>query len=154
MSSRAMAMSAPGIFLSHPPTQMTASILAPRQTASMESAITSRLTSEHFIPSVPMDIPSLIVIVPNICGMPSDRFISALATSANFPRPALQGVTSLCPFAMPIIGFLKSLSLKPTARSMARLGERLSPWVMARLLRFKAGLASSVMINSSVFYKE
>ena len=35
----------------------------------MESAITSRETSEYFIPSVPMEMPSLTVMVPKICGM-------------------------------------------------------------------------------------
>ena len=35
----------------------------------MESAITSRETSEYFMPSVPIEMPSLTVIVPNICGM-------------------------------------------------------------------------------------
>ena len=32
---------------------------------------------------------------------------------------------------MPMIGLLKSPSPKPTARSMARLGERWIPWVIA-----------------------
>ena len=35
----------------------------------MESAITSRETSEYFMPSVPMEMPSLTVMVPKICGM-------------------------------------------------------------------------------------
>jgi hypothetical protein len=43
----------------------------------------------------------------------------------------LQGVMVLYPFAMPMIGLLKSSSPKPTARSMARFGERWIPWVMA-----------------------
>ena len=39
-----------------------------------------------------------------------------------------------------MMGFSKSSSVKPTARIMARLGERLSPWVMARLRRLSLGL--------------
>ena len=125
---------APGIFLSHPPMQRTASMLAPRQTVSMESAITSRLTREHFMPSVPMEMPSLIVMVPNICGMPPLSRIWVEAMSASLPSPALQGVISLCPLAIPMMGLSKSSSVKPTARSMARLGERRSPLVIAWLL--------------------
>ena len=125
---------APGIFLSQPPMQRTASMLAPRQTVSMESAITSRLIREHFMPSVPMEMPSLIVMVPNICGMPPPFRSSTEAISASLPRPALQGVISLCPFAIPMMGFSKSSSVNPTALSIARLGARRSPWVIDRLL--------------------
>ena len=64
-----MAIIAPGIFLSQPPITITPSMRAALQTVSMESAITSRETSENFMPSVPMEIPSLTVMVPKICGM-------------------------------------------------------------------------------------
>ena len=69
MFSRAIAIIAPGMFLSQPPTASTPSMLCAPQTVSIESAITSRETSEYFIPSVPIEIPSLTVIVPKICGM-------------------------------------------------------------------------------------
>ena len=68
MLSRAIAMSAPGMFLSHAATTISPSILSPKQTVSMESAITSRLTRDAFMPSVPMEMPSLMVIVPNMKG--------------------------------------------------------------------------------------
>ena len=61
-----MANMAPGMFLSQPPTASTPSIDSPLQAVSMASAITSRLTREYFIPSVPIEIPSLTVMVPNI----------------------------------------------------------------------------------------
>ena len=64
MSSRASAISAPGMFLSQPPIASTPSCIWPRETVSIESAITSRDTSEHFMPSVPIEMPSEIVIVP------------------------------------------------------------------------------------------
>ena len=38
-----------------------------------------------------------------------------------------------------MIGFLKSASLKPTARSIARLGERCTPWVIS-WLRLLSGM--------------
>src|SRR5437879_10386958 len=74
MLRRAIAIIAPGMFLSHPPTASTPSIHCAAHTVSTESAITSRETSEYFIPSVPIEIPSLTVIVPNNCGItPSVR---------------------------------------------------------------------------------
>jgi len=66
---RAIANMAPGIFLSQPPIASKPSILWALQAVSIESAITSRLTREYFIPSVPIDMPSLTVMVPNIWGM-------------------------------------------------------------------------------------
>src|ERR1700737_1590234 len=44
--------------------------------------------------------------------------------------PALQGFIVEWPFATPMIGFSKSPSWKPTARNIARLGERATPAVM------------------------
>jgi len=41
--------------------------------------------------------------------------------------PALQGFIVLWPLATPTIGFSKSPSPKPTARSMARLGSGRCP---------------------------
>src|SRR5213080_4257936 len=70
MFMRAMAISAPGMFLSHPPTASTPSTHWALHTVSIESAITSRETREYFIPSVPMEMPSLTVIVPKVWGMP------------------------------------------------------------------------------------
>src|SRR6266853_5295998 len=52
--------------------------------------------------------------------------------------PALQGFMVEWPFATPTIAFWKSSSPKPTARSIARLGERASPWVMVLLLQLSA----------------
>lgn len=102
----------------------------------MESAITSRDTSEYFMPSVPIDIPSDMVMVPNICGMAPAVLNAASARVAKAPIPMLQGVMVLCAFATPTMGLSKSLSPKPTARSRARLGERCTPCVTILLLRF------------------
>ena len=133
-----MAIIAPGMFLSQPPIASTASRLCPRTTVSIESAMTSRETSEHFMPSVPIEMPSLIVIVPKTCGMPPAARTPRAARSASSPIPALHGVIVLWLFEMPMIGLAKSASVKPTARSIARLGERLSPAVTTRLLRFRS----------------
>ena len=86
---RASAIIAPGMFLSHPPIATTPSIDSALHAVSMESAITSRETSEYFIPSVPIAIPSLTVIVPNTWGIaPADL-------SAGFSR-LREGVQTRC----------------------------------------------------------
>ena len=127
----AIAIMAPGIFLSHPPIASTPSILWALHAVSIESAITSLETREYFMPSVPIEIPSLTVIVPNIWGIPPDLFIDSSAFRANLFKPILHGVMVLYPFATPIIGLLKSSSLNPTALNIDLLGDLCTPWVIA-----------------------
>src|SRR6266436_945906 len=57
--------------------------------------------------------------------------------------PALQGFIVEWPFATPTMDFSKSPSLKPTARNIARLGERATPAVISweRLLRFVTSMS-------------
>jgi hypothetical protein len=52
---------------------------------------------------------------------------AAIARSTSGWMPALHGFIVLWPLATPTIGFSKSSSPKPTARSIARLGERATP---------------------------
>ncbi len=104
-------------------------------TVSIESAITSRETSEYFIPSVPIEMPSETVIVPKTCGIVPAARSASMARSASGAIPTLQGVRLLWALATPTMGFWKSASPKPTARSIERLGARSSPSVMARLRR-------------------
>ena len=54
MSSRASAITAAGIVLSQPTMQTSPSNWCPRATSSIESAITSRETSEARIPAAPI----------------------------------------------------------------------------------------------------
>ena len=110
-------------------------MLWPLHTVSMESAITSRDTSEYFMPSVPIEMPSEMVMVPNICGMAPAFFNATSARAASAPMPMLHGVTVLCAFATPTMGLSKSPSPKPTARSSARFGERCTPWGTVLLVR-------------------
>ena len=58
---RAIAIMPPGMFLSQPPATSTPSMHCPLTAVSIASAITSRETSEYFIPSVPMPMPSVTV---------------------------------------------------------------------------------------------
>ena len=128
---RAMAIIAPGMFLSQPPMASTPSIAWPLTDVSMASAITSRDTSEYFIASVPMPMPSVTVGKPKSCGLAPACSSAATARAASGSMPALQGFIVEWPFATPTIGLSKSASPKPTARSIARFGERATPWVMS-----------------------
>jgi len=74
-----------GIVLSHPEMVTMPSNMWPRATSSMESAMISRLTSEVFIPSVPVVIPSLIAIVLTSIGVPP----AALTPSATLAASSL-----------------------------------------------------------------
>src|SRR4029453_8339562 len=121
------------MFLSQPPTARTPSIDWPLTTVSIESAITSRETSEYFMPSVPIEMPSATVIVPKTWGMTPASRSAAIARSDSVAIPALQGVRLLWAFATPTIAFSKAASSKPTARSIERLGARMSPCVIALL---------------------
>ena len=76
----AIAIIAPGMFLSQAATTISPSMLSPKVTVSMESAMTSLLTREAFMPSVPMEMPSLIVMVPNMKG----TLLAALSPSLTF----------------------------------------------------------------------
>jgi hypothetical protein len=66
---------------------------------------------------------------------------AASARSAKAWIPMLQGVMVLWALAMPTMGLPKSSSRKPTALSMARLGERCTPWVTTWLRSGEGGLA-------------
>ena len=60
---RAAAMIVPGMFLSQPGSETLASYHWARMTVSIESAMMSRDSSEHFMPSVPIEMPSLTPMV-------------------------------------------------------------------------------------------
>ena len=70
MSRRASAITAAGIVLSQPTRQTSPSKWCPRVTSSIESAITSRETSEARMPAAPIVTPSETAIVLNSSGVP------------------------------------------------------------------------------------
>src|SRR4051812_38868259 len=115
------------MFLSHPPIATKPSMPWQPTTVSIESAITSRDTSEYFIPSVPIEMPSEIVIVSKMMALPPAAFAPASDSSANLSMCILHGVTMLQVDATPMIGFEKSSCLNPTGYSIARLGARSGP---------------------------
>jgi hypothetical protein len=59
----------------------------------------------------------------------------------------LQGFIVEWPFATPMIGFSKSPSWKPTARNIARLGERATPAVMICERRLSFVTSTSLLIQ-------
>ena len=81
--------------------------------SSIESAITSRLTREVFIPSVPIVIPSEIAIELNSIGVPPAARTPSLTCSASPRRWKLQGIASIQVLAIPTVGLERSSSPKP-----------------------------------------
>src|SRR5450755_3908432 len=117
-------MRQPGMFLSQPPMATTPSNSSQPTTVSMESAITSLDTSEYFMPCVPMEMPSEIVMVLKMRGLLPALATPSAAAMASWSMCALQGVTWLQVDATPICDLAKSPRSNPTAWSMARLGAR------------------------------
>ncbi len=113
-----------GIVLSQPQMQTRPSSRWPRATNSIESAITSRLTSEAFMPSVPIDTPSDTAIVLNSTGMPPAARMPSLTRWASSRWLKLHGMVSIHWCATPISGRLRSSSVNPMALNMARAGAR------------------------------
>jgi len=107
-SRRMIPIAAPGIVLSQAARAITASNMCPRPTSSIESAMISRLTSEAFIPSVPIVIPSLIAIVLNSIGVPPAARIPCLMKPARRRRLRLHGIVSVQVLAIPMIGLARS----------------------------------------------
>ncbi len=79
-------MATPGLVLSQPDRQTRPSKALPRATSSTESAMTSRLTREAFMPSVPMVMPSLMETVQNSMGVPPAARTPIFTRSASSRR--------------------------------------------------------------------
>src|SRR6266568_8195344 len=153
MSSRPSAMTAAGFVLSHATRQTSPSKRWPRATSSIESAITSRETSEARIPSVPIETPSEIEIVLNSSGVPPASRMPSLTSCASSRWLRLHGIVSIHVVATPISGFARSSSVKPTPFSIERAPARSGPSVIARLCRFAGSVGRSygVLISSSLY---
>src|SRR3954452_9885409 len=126
--------------LSQPTMHTSPSSRWPRTTSSIESAITSRETSEARMPSVPIETPSETAIVLNSTGVPPASRIPRRTWRASSRWFQLHGIVSIQVVAMPTSGRASASSSRPIALSIARAGARSTPSVMAALLR----LAGSV----------
>ena len=73
---------------------------------------------------------------------------AAIARSTSGWMPALHGFMVEWPLATPTIGLSKSPSPKPTARSIARFGERATPSVMVLERQLSAMSASSICVGT------
>ena len=111
--SRASAIAAPGMVLSQAVRATIPSNRWPRATSSIESATTSRLTSEVFIPLVPIVMPSEIATVLNSIGVPPAARMPSLTLAASARRPKLHGIVSVQVEATPMIGFESASASKP-----------------------------------------
>ncbi len=90
----------------------------------------SRLISEHFMPSVPMEMPSEIAMVLHSSGTPPAARTPSLILAASRCRCALQGIASVQVLATATSGLLcKSSSVSPTDRKYERAAARPSPSV-------------------------
>src|SRR5579884_1910011 len=138
--SRAIASIMPGRPLSHPAIATRPSNASARTISSTESAMTSRLTSDAFIPSCPIAIASLTAIVVNSIGVPPAARTPSFTWRASTFRWRLQGVTSFHEEATPMSGFRRSSSVSPVARSIARWGARAGPSVTAAERRVRSAV--------------
>ncbi len=123
----------PGSDLSQPAIATRASNRSACTISSTESAMTSRLTRDAFMPSCPIAIPSDTAMVPNSIGTAPACLTPSLAALASPFRCRLQGVTSFHDEATATCGSCRSSSLSPTARSIARCGARAGPVVSGPL---------------------
>ena len=81
---RAMAITQPGMFLSQPPMATKPSMPSQPTTVSIESAMTSRDTSEYFMPSVPIEMPSEMVMVLKMMALPPAALTPLAALAGEF----------------------------------------------------------------------
>ena len=145
---RSSAIAPPGMVLSQPTSATTASKRCERQTSSIESAITSRLTSEPFIPSVPITTPSLTEMVLNSIGVAPAARMPSFTRCARLRRWKLHGIVSVQVCATATRGRASSSVVNPIALSIARAGARSGPSVSVRLLcRSSWGMGSSGLLQ-------
>ena len=139
---RAEAINIPGSDLSQPAKVTMPSRRSACITASTESAMISRETSEKCIPSWPIEMPSDTEIVPNCIGKPPAWCTPSFADLAKRSSERLQGVISFHEEAMPIWALGKSSSDIPTARSIPRAAARSRPSVTSELRGFISVMSS------------
>src|SRR5712692_3092762 len=146
-SIRASAIAEAGMVLSHAQRQHSASNMWPRATSSIESAITSRLTSEVFMPSVPMVMPSEMAIVLNSIGLAPAARIPALSGTASSRNPKLQGIVSSQQLETPMNGLSMSAALRPIAWRKERAAARSRPRYRVRLGRSEGAMIGKLIAH-------
>ena len=140
-------MAPAGMVLSQPTMTTRASNEWPMAATSMESVMTSRLTSEARMPSVPMETPSLTEMVLISMGVPPAARTPSFTRWAMRRWLKLQGMVSIHSCATPTMGRARSSSEKPMDLSWERAGARAGPSVMAALLRLRGSDMEGPCVN-------
>ena len=99
------------------------------------------------MPSWPIEMPSLTVIVPNSSATAPASRTPALACSASLRSVMLHGVTSFHDDAIATWGLAQSASVRPTARSIERDGAFCMPSVTSRDRGLMSTLVSIVPVS-------
>ena len=98
--------------------------------------MSSRLTREAFMPSVPMEMPSLMETVLTSMGVPPAARMPAETSAASWRWLKLQGMVPIQEWATMTRGFLRSSLVKPTdlswERAAARPGPSTRTWLRCR----------------------
>ncbi len=108
-------MSRPGTFLSQLGTMTRASKPWASAMASVESAMRSRVTSEYFMPTWPMAMPSHTAMAGNTMGVPPAMATPSFTASVILSRFMWPGTISLYELTMPTSGRSSSSSVRPRA---------------------------------------
>ena len=100
---------------------------------SVESAISSRETSEYFMPSCPIARPSHTAMAGKTSGTPPARATPCFTASTTLSRFMCPGTMSFFELTMPISGRSISSSVRPRAFMSASLGAAEGPLVILSL---------------------
>src|SRR6202035_1664178 len=130
---RTIAIIIPGNDLSQPARPTSASYAWPRIVNSTESAMHSRDGSDERMPSWPMAMPSVTVMVQNSRGVPPAEATPFLTAWAWRISEMLQGAASFQHDATPTNGWWIWLVVSPIAYRYERCGARSGPSVTRRL---------------------
>ena len=131
--SRTMAIIMPGSDLSQPAMPTSASYAWPRMVSSTESAMHSREGSEERMPSWPMAMPSVTVMVQNSRGVPPPAATPFLTAWAWRISEMLQGAASFQQEATPTKGWWICWWSAPLRRGRSDAAQRSGPSVTWRL---------------------
>ena len=129
MFTRAAAMSRPGTFLSQAATITRPSNGCAVAIASTLSAMSSRETSEYFMPLWPIARPSQTAMAGKTMGTPPPRATPCFTASVILSRKTCPGTMSFCEETTPMSGRSISASQRPRALRSARWGAALMPFL-------------------------
>ena len=131
---RPAAISIPGVTLSQLETPTHPSSAWPSTMTSQQSDMTSLEMREYLIPLWPMAMPSQTAGTPKTNGFPPASMMPSLTASTISLRWMCPGTMSFQELAIPMNGFSKSSSSRPSARSRLLAGALSRPFLTASLL--------------------